>query len=228
MMSAPEKTQEPSEIELLLPWHAAGTLNRDDAERVEAALASDVELRRRFHLAREERAETIHLNETLGAPSARAIERVMTRIEAEGEGRSPRRVSFGLASWLGLWVARQSPGVLAWSAAAAVVVIVLQAGLLAGVYVERGRSVGYQTASVDGPTAPGVKYALVGFLPKGSAAEIAAFLETHGLKIIDGPHPGGLFKVRVGPAEMSRTELEARIKQLQQDSTIVRMAVMTD
>ena len=31
--------QEPSEIEVLLPWHAAGTLSARDAKRVEEALA---------------------------------------------------------------------------------------------------------------------------------------------------------------------------------------------
>src|SRR5438552_2806849 len=36
--------QEPSEIEMLLPWHAAGTLNARDARRVDEALARDPEL----------------------------------------------------------------------------------------------------------------------------------------------------------------------------------------
>ena len=40
-----------SEIEALLPWHAAGTLSRSDARRVEEALASDPELAR-AHLVR--------------------------------------------------------------------------------------------------------------------------------------------------------------------------------
>jgi len=67
--------KEREDLETLLPWHAAGTLNRRDAERVERALASDRELMRRFNLAREELNETIHLNESLGAPSARAMEK---------------------------------------------------------------------------------------------------------------------------------------------------------
>ncbi|MDT9136264.1 hypothetical protein RSW15_24330, partial [Escherichia coli] len=62
-----------SEIEDLLPWHAAGTLSAREAQSVEAALARDPELKRRYELVREELAQTIHLNETLGAPSARAM-----------------------------------------------------------------------------------------------------------------------------------------------------------
>ena len=32
----------PEDVELLLPWHAAGTLSRRDAARVEQALANDM------------------------------------------------------------------------------------------------------------------------------------------------------------------------------------------
>src|SRR5262245_53017999 len=70
------------EIEELLPWHAAGTLNRRDADRVEQALAGDRELARRYELVRQELAETIHLNETLGAPSVRAMEKLFAAIDA--------------------------------------------------------------------------------------------------------------------------------------------------
>ena len=62
----------PEDVELLLPWHAAGTLSRRDAARVEQALANDNELAARYDMVREELGETIRLNETLGAPSARA------------------------------------------------------------------------------------------------------------------------------------------------------------
>jgi hypothetical protein len=71
------------EIEALLPWHAAGTLSRRDTQRVEQALAGDRELARRYELVRQELAETIYLNETLGAPSARAMERLFATIDAE-------------------------------------------------------------------------------------------------------------------------------------------------
>ena len=64
------KERERHEIESMLPWHAAGTLDRCDAECVERALAEDSELARRYELVREELAETIRVNEKLGAPSA--------------------------------------------------------------------------------------------------------------------------------------------------------------
>jgi hypothetical protein len=83
------KERERHEIESLLPWHAAGTLDRSDAERVEQALAEDGELAQRYELVREELAETIRLNETLGAPSARAMEKLFAAIDAE-EVHAPR------------------------------------------------------------------------------------------------------------------------------------------
>ena len=40
-MSKQMLEQEPGDIEMLLPWHAAGTLNARDARRVDEALARD-------------------------------------------------------------------------------------------------------------------------------------------------------------------------------------------
>jgi hypothetical protein len=54
-----------------------------EAKRVEQALAGDRELARRYELVRQELAETARLNETLGAPSARAVEKLFAAINAE-------------------------------------------------------------------------------------------------------------------------------------------------
>jgi anti-sigma-K factor RskA len=89
-MTIIDKDPEHHEIEALLPWYAAGTLSRSDADLVERALAGDRELARRYDLVRQELAETIHLNEALGAPSARAIEKLFAAIDA-GEAGAPRR-----------------------------------------------------------------------------------------------------------------------------------------
>jgi len=75
--------REPSEIEMLLPWHAAGTLNSRDSRRVDEEIARDPGLARQYAVIREEYAETIHLNESLGAPSARAMQKLFAAIDAE-------------------------------------------------------------------------------------------------------------------------------------------------
>jgi hypothetical protein len=88
-MTATDKKLRRHKIEKLLPWHATGTLGRRDADRVEQALAGDRELARRYGLVCQELAETTRLNETLGAPSARAMEKLFAAINAE-EARAPR------------------------------------------------------------------------------------------------------------------------------------------
>jgi hypothetical protein len=111
-------------IELLLPWHAAGTLNSRDADEVEKTLAQDKELTRPFAMVREEMNETILLNETLGAPSARVMENLFKTIDKERKGvRS--RVASGLGAWhKDLFTPRVLESrVLIYSASAAAVII---------------------------------------------------------------------------------------------------------
>src|ERR1700753_1933638 len=75
--------QEPGEIEALLPWHATGTLIARDARRVEEALARAPDLARQYAVIQEEYAETIGLNESLGAPSTRAMQKLFAAIDNE-------------------------------------------------------------------------------------------------------------------------------------------------
>ena len=103
-MTAINKQRGRHKIEELLPWHATGTLSRRGADRVEQALADDPELARHYDLVRQELAETIHLNERLGAPSARAMEKLFAAIDAEEAG-APRRRSRRISRSLSLGTA---------------------------------------------------------------------------------------------------------------------------
>ena len=138
-----KETQE--DIELLLPWHAAGTLSRRDAERVERALANDNELATRYEQVREELGEAIRLNELLGAPSARAMQNLFAKIDAE-PARKPA-TSFNVGAWLTGFVASFPPRTLAYAAGAAAIAILLQAGLIAGML--QYKTGGPQLASID-------------------------------------------------------------------------------
>ena len=131
-----EASELPEDIELLLPWHAAGTLSRRDAARVEQALANDNVLAARYELVREELGEAIRLNENLGAPSARAMEALFQKIDAEP--KREMKSNFSLGAWLTEMFASFSPRTLAYGATAAALAIVLQAGILAGVFVKQG------------------------------------------------------------------------------------------
>ena len=217
-MNGKQEAPERQDIEQLLPWHAAGTLSRRDAQRVEDALARDPELARRYALVRDEVAETIHLNETLGAPSARAAEKLFAAIDAE-PARRPA-VSFNLGNRIAEFFASLSPRTLAWSASAAVFAILLQAGLIAGVLLQETKTTGYQTASAP-TTDPGVgAFALIRFAPQASSDDVTKFLEANKLSIASGPMAGGLYKVRVAVTGIPKGELARIVKKLQEDKVV--------
>jgi hypothetical protein len=209
------------DIESLLPWHAAGTLNRRDARRVEDALARDPELARRYALVREELGETIHLNETLGAPSARAMETLFAKIDAE-PARQPA-ASLNLGARVAEFFASLTPRTLAWSATAAALAILLQAGLIA-VMVKDNSPSGYETVSAPA-TAPGVgAFTLIRFAPQASSDDITKFLEANRLSVVAGPVAGGLYRVRVAVTGLPKDELARIVKKLQENKVVVFIA----
>jgi hypothetical protein len=215
--------KEREDLETLLPWHAAGTLNRRDAERVEKALANDRELLRRFNLAREELNETIHLNETLGAPSARAMEKLFAAIDAEPV-RKPKpmsMLSFDLAGRLASFVAGFSPRTLAMAGAVGALAIVLQAGVIttglikheAATEVASKQGSGTELASAESDGT----LAAVRFAPKAEAAQITAFLQSNKASMIDGPISGGFYTIRLPETGKAK---EDHIKQMAQSSVV--------
>lgn len=202
----------PEDVELLLPWHAAGTLSPRDAARVEQALANDNELAARYEMVRAELGEAIRLNESLGAPSARAMETLFAKIDAE-PARAPK-ASFNLAARLAGFIAGFSPRTLAYGATAAALAIVLQAGILAGMFVKE-RAVGPQLASYEqAETGPGA-YVRIRFKPQATAADITAFLGENNASVVDGPaRDNGFFRVRVSDKTMTQAELAAVVRQM--------------
>jgi anti-sigma factor RsiW len=209
------------EIDELLPWHAAGTLNSRDARRVEDALARDPALARRYELVREEMLETIGVNETLGAPSARALDALFRKIDAEPV-RKPAR-TLNLAGRFSEFLASLTPRTLAFSAAAAVVVLLLQAAVITGGLLNESTP-GYQTASA--PATNSGSYAMIRFAPQSTAADITRFLEANKLSIASGPAPGGMYRIRVAVTGIPKAELDKIVKQLQQDKAVEFIAAV--
>ena len=218
-------TNEPDDIETLLPWHAAGTLSPREARRVEDALARDPELAKRYALVREELGEAIRANESLGAPSARAMDALFKKIDAEPVRRP--RVSLNLAQRASELFASLSPRTLAWSATGAAIAIMLQAGLLAGLVLNKEAAPGgYQTASAPGAAVTEGSFAMVRFAAQASSTDVTAFLQANNLTIAGGPLPGGLYRVRISESKMPKDQLTERLKQLQQDRRIELIAAV--
>ena len=218
-MNAINKEPEHQEIEALLPWYAAGTLSRRDVNRVEQALAGDRELARQYDLVREELVETIHLNETLGAPSARARERLFAAIDAEA--RAPRhRRRFDLGSRISEFLWSLSPRTLARSAMAAALAILLQAAVIASVIVkERGNPSGPELASAPNEGS----YMLMRFAPQATANDITNFLGAYKAKVVDGPLNMGspFYRIRLSETKLPKEEVDNTIRQMQSESKIV-------
>jgi anti-sigma factor RsiW len=207
------KLQEREEIEAMLPWFAAGTLNRRDAARVEAALKSDTDLAQRFELVREELGETIRVNEDLGAPSSRALKSLFEKIDRE----APRQqaVSFNLVGRISEFVASFSPRTLAYAGAVAALALVLQAGVITSLVTDRGDA-SYKTVSVD----PGQgSFALVRFAPNATAADITKFLEDTKAVVVDGPK-AGMYRIRLAVTGLPKEELARVIKQMQENKNV--------
>jgi hypothetical protein len=221
------------DLEALLPWHAAGTLNSRDADEVEQALAGDAELARRFAIAQEEMTETILLNETLGAPSARVMDNLFKAIDKERKSaRIPSVAAGGLSAWL---VDLFTPRTLAWAGSAAAVIILLQVGVIAKLVMQdrSGEVVSYDTASFQEKTRSieiGA-YALVRFAPQANMADISRFLDSRGAQIVDGPRPsgqGGMYRVRISDTRLLKTELDQAVKEFQSASNLVSFAAPTE
>jgi hypothetical protein len=230
MMAANKKMldQEPSEIEMLLPWHAAGTLSARDTRRVEEALARDPDLARQYAVIREEFAETIHLNESLGAPSARAMQKLFAAIDAE-PARRPT-ASLNLSARVAGFFASLSPRTLAWSTSLGALALLLQAGVIGAMLVKNQTST-FQTASLSSNEpitrdlgAPPPR-ALVRFAPEARVADITALLDNYHASIVDGAK-GGMFRLQFGNRPMTKDEVAALISKLQSEK-IVNLAVAT-
>jgi hypothetical protein len=215
MMS--EKANDHEEIESLLPWHAAGTLSRRDAERVERALASDQELVRRFNLVREELAETIHLNESLGAPSGRAMEKLFAAIDAEGALKRKPGFSFDLRRRVSEFFSGFAPRTLAYASAAAALVIMLQAGLIGSILL---KSKAPTLASAD-PVQVESLDLYINFVPQTSTDEVTKFLRARQASIVEGPKGAGTYRVRFAVTGLPKEELARLVKDMQQNRNIV-------
>jgi anti-sigma factor RsiW len=221
--------QEPSEIEMLLPWHAAGTLNARDTRRVNEALARDPELAKQYAVIREEYAETIHLNESLGAPSARAMQKLFAAIDGE-PARKPS-VSLNFSTRIAEFFASLSPRTLAWSASLGALALLLQAGVIGAVLV-KNQTGSFQTASLSenepvtralGPEGP--PRALVRFAPDARVADITTLLDSYQASIVDGAK-GGMFRLQFGNRAMTKDEVAGLMSKLQHEK-IVSLAVAT-
>ncbi len=227
-MNTNENQAEFDPIESLLPWYASGTLASEEIPRVERALAAMPELQRRYALIIEERAAAVAVNQTLGAPSPRAVEKLFARLE-NAPAKVPKSRRFDLGSWLAARFSAWQPRSLAFAGMAAALIAMIEAGLLATTFFGAAQNSSvYQTASVSKTTAgQDGAILLIAFAPDATAAQILHFLEAHKTSVIGGPAAGGLFRIRVSDKPLTAKDLSAIVASMRNESAIVRFAAPT-
>jgi hypothetical protein len=220
MAMSPTSDKEREELEMLMPWYVNGTLDRASSERIEAALLVDPELARSLELLREDSDAAVALAEADDLPAsmearffaqfdAAAAEDARTAArEAQRPGLLAR---FG--SWVGGVVLSAPPRGLALATAAAALVVLLQTGVIVSMFgAGQGPGEGFRTAS--GETEQAGPALLVQFAPGADLAGIVAFLDENGGRIVDGPLPGGMFKLRFRASEeRGSAELTAALRE---------------
>lgn len=205
-------------IEELLPWYAKGMLDPVDMRQVSDYLGAHPEMRFRLDLVREELAETVAANESLGVPGAAARERLFAAIRTGTTARPDLK-----GWWRSLLPEGASPG-FAFAAAAACVLILVQAAALIALALAPAQN-GYHVASGEETVQakPGSDV-LVRFADNATAVEIAALLREIKAVIVDGPKPGGVFKIRITARAPTQAERESVIQKLLEKSDIVTFA----
>jgi len=222
MTSASKQTdREPTELEALLPFHAAGTLNLRDARRVDEALANDPELARQYAAIQDEYAEKILLNESLGAPSSRAMQKLFAAIDAEPK----RKASFNPLMKVAGFLSSLSPRTLAYAGVAGAVLVLLQAGVIGTVLVKDRADGNFRTAAFPVQSTAGT-FALLRFAPDAKADDITQLLDTYKATVVSGPK-AGMFRVKFGDKSLSKQDAAQLLTRLQAEK-IVSMVVAAD
>jgi anti-sigma factor RsiW len=218
---------EREDIEMLLPWYATGRLDRADAARVESYLARHPQMSAQLDLIRAEREETVLANDALSGPSADALDRLIASLP-------PAKLSLAQRITSSVWFQGMSDFFTAptargvqWAALAAAALVVVQAAAITSLVVGRGDT--YQTASGQntGNDSGNSISALVVFADDAKAPAIARLLAEFNASIVDGPKPGGVFKIRLRTADRSQVGQDALLRRLAERQDVVRTVLLT-
>lgn len=209
---------EREEIEGLLPWYVAGKLEPHLTARVRQYLEANPELAHQVAIAREESDAAIAANEAIRPLGAPALERLRASVAAH-----PRKPSIAmrLSSWrdtLAEAMSALSPSQIALASFAAALLILVQAGVIGTLMVERARAPIYETASGPQDAKTSIEL-LVGFRPTATVEKIDALLRQMDAHIVDGPR-SGLYKLRIPATDVEDGGRADALRALQQSGII--------
>jgi hypothetical protein len=222
--SAKIPDDEPGEIEALLPWYAAGTLDARDVVRVEDALARDPQLVKQVAAIRDEYTETIYLNESLGAPSARALHKLFAAIDAE-PARSPQNAaSISLSQRMFGFFGSLSPRTLTWAASLGALALLLQAGVIGTVLMQKSPGTFQVASHQEAPRsvtrslgADKDAVLFVRFKPDARMSEITALLANYRASVVG--NSGDMFRLQFA-GKTSSADASAVLSGLQKEKIV--------
>jgi hypothetical protein len=206
--------KEREEIEKLLPWYVTGRLGRADVGRVEGYLHQHPDMSAQLDLIRSEREATVRANEAIALPSAGMPEQWLATAPR------PRRAAARWRPSLGRFLSMPAAGRLQW--AALVALATAQAALIVGLLVF-GDATTYRVAA--GPPPGDHLSALVAFADEAKAAAIARLLIEFDANIVDGPKPGGVYKIKVRSGDKSRAAQQALLVRLAERRDVIRIVL---
>jgi hypothetical protein len=124
------------------------------------------------------------------------------------------------ASWITGFFANLSPRTMAVAASFAMLAIALQAVAIVDIFTKppavmpAGEGAGSAGDHKNGT------FAMVRFARQASAAEITKFLQNYQAALVDGPTPGGLYRVRVAMSSLAKEELARIVARMRQDRVV--------
>ena len=215
-----ENLSERDEIEALLPWYVSGRLDAKSRARVERYIEAHPEVKAHLALAREEEDATIAANEAIAAPGRDALDRLRASVAAAPRRKPVAGLLSQVSDRFADWLAGCAPPQLAWAGAAAALVLALQAGVIAGLVMERVAAPAYQTAGGGEEKAGERLELLVGFSATATAQEITDLLKRLDAVVTDGPK-AGLYRLRFPGAKESEEGRKVAIEALKQSGIVM-------
>ena len=217
MTNNSENLSEADEIAALLPWYVTGKISAADKARVDAYASAHPEVRAHIALARDE-ADVAEITSP-----REGLERLQKSLAASPSARL-HGVKATIIDRLGNWLGGLAPRHLAYAGVAAVLAIAVQAASISSLLSNLPATGGYQTASGAQVTGATGTFVLIAFQPAVPQSTLTAYLAGNGFVIVDGPKPGGLYRVRVSETALQQTDLDNVLAKIKARNDIVSFA----
>ena len=203
---------EREEIEKLLPWYVTGKLGLSDTSKVERFLAQHPDALSQLQLIGTEQQETLRVNEAMGWPRSDLRDRLMASLPRSAAPSRGRFARFGQFFRMRPALGPQ------WAAVAMALLVLAQAAFIA---VLLTRAPTYWLAAGAHPDGAA---ALIAFADDARAADIARFLADFEATIVDGPKPGGVYKIKLRNLDKSQLD-DTLLSKLAEHRDIVRIVL---